>query len=90
MFPILTFNLPALLNIRFLVITCGNSQVDILIKNIHCSTDRVGVEGLGVHLVVVVLAGQVEQHAEGQVQVVGLAQSRLVTQSAQGKIFYGL
>ena len=82
MFPILTFNLPALLNIRFLVITCGNSQSEILI-NKYTATDRVGVEGLGVHLVVVVLAGQVEEHAEGEVQVVGLAQARLVPQPDQ-------
>ena len=47
------------------------------------TSHRVGVEGLGVHLVVVVLAGQVEEHAEGEVQVVGLAQARLVPQPDQ-------
>ena len=66
------------------------SKIILINKSIWCTPDRVGVECLGVHLVVVVLAGQVEQHAEGQVQVVRLAQSRLVPQSAQGEIFYGL
>ena len=47
------------------------------------TSHHVGVEGLGVHLVVVVLAGQVEEHAEGEVQVVGLAQARLVPQPDQ-------
>ena len=46
-------------------------------------THRIGVECLSVHLVVVVLAGQVEEHAEGEVQVVGLAQARLVPQPDQ-------
>ena len=45
----------------------------------HC----VGVERLGVHLVVVVLSGQIEQDGEGKVQVVGLTQVRLFSQSNQ-------
>ena len=49
-------------------------------------TYRVGVEGLSVHLVVVVLAGQVEQDTEGEVQVVRLTQPSLVPQANQGTL----
>ena len=49
-------------------------------------THRIGVECLSVHLVVVVLAGQVEQDTEGQVQVVRLTQPSLVPQADQGTL----
>ena len=85
----MTFNLPALLNILFLVITCEKRVINMVIKlrrEYFPHTHRIGVERLCVHLVVVVLAGQVEQDAEGEVQVVRLAQPSLVSQPDQGTL----
>ena len=48
---------------------------------------RISVESLGVHLVVVVLRGQVEEDAEGEVQVVRVGEAGLLAEPKGERIW---